>query len=153
MVRGQGGVDIALTDRLTGAFRGQAQYSSSTLLPFEQLSLGGLTVGRGYDPAAVLGDKGISGAFELRYGPIALHPKAQAAPYVFFDTGYVANNNTARTGAEKDRTLSSLGAGVVFRVFNRANLEVTYAHPLDATRPGGARRGDRVLIQLTASLL
>ena len=43
--------------------------------------------------------------------------------------------------------------GVVFRVFNRANLEVTYAHPLDAVRAGGARSGDRVLIQLTASLL
>jgi hemolysin activation/secretion protein len=153
VLRGQGGLDIAFTDRLTGMIRGQAQYSSSTLLPYEQISLGGLTVGRGYDPAAVLGDKGVSGAFELRYGPIALHPQAQAAPYVFFDTGYVANNNTARTGAEKDRTLSSLGAGVVFRVFNRANLEVTYAHPLDSTRPGGGRRGDRVLIQLTASLL
>jgi hemolysin activation/secretion protein len=153
VVRGHGGVDIALTPRLTGMFRGQAQYSSSTLLPYEQLSLGGLTVGRGYDPAAVLGDKGVSGAFELRYGPIALHPKAQAAPYAFFDTGYVANNNTGRTGAEKDRTLSSVGAGVVFRLWNRANLEVTYAHPLDATRTGGARQGDRVLIQLTASLL
>ena len=35
------------------------------------------------------------------------------------------------------------------------NLDIAaaYAHPLDATRPGGARRGDRVLIQLTASLL
>jgi hypothetical protein len=65
----------------------------------------------------------------------------------------VANNNVRITGVEKDRTLSSVGAGVIFRVFNRANLEVTYAHPLDATRPGGPRRGDRVLIQLTASLL
>lgn len=153
VLRGRGGVDIALTERLTGMFRGQAQYSSSPLLPYEQLSLGGLTVGRGYDPAAVLGDKGAAGAFELRYGPIALHPKAQAAPYAFFDTGYVANNKTGLTGAEKDRTLSSVGAGVVFRLWSRANLEVTYAHPLDSVRPGGTRRGDRVLIQLTASLL
>jgi len=153
VVKGQGGVDIAFTDRLTGMFRGQAQYASSTLLPYEQMSLGGLTVGRGYDPAAVIGDKGVSGAFELRYGPLPVHPKVQAAPYAFFDTGYVSNNNVVHTGVEKDRSLSSVGAGVVFRLFNRANLEVTYAHPLDATRPGGPRRGDRVLIQLTASLL
>jgi hemolysin activation/secretion protein len=153
VVRGQGGLDVAFTDRLTGMFRGQAQYTSSTLLPYEQLSLGGLTVGRGYDPAAVIGDKGVSGAFELRYGPLPLHAKVQAAPYAFFDTGYVANNNVRITGVEKDSSLSSVGAGVVFRLFNRANLEVTYAHPLDATRPGGPRRGDRVLIQLTASLL
>lgn len=153
VVKGQGGIDIALSDRLTGMVRGQAQYTSSTLLPYEQISLGGLTVGRGYDPAAVIGDKGVSAAFELRYGPLAMHPKVQAAPYAFFDTGYVVNNNVGLTGAEKDRSLSSIGAGVIFRLFNRANLEVTYAHPLDATRPGGPRRGDRVLIQLTASLL
>ena len=152
VVRGSGGMDIAFTDRLTGSVRGQAQYASNRLLPYEQFALGGLTVGRGYDPAAIVGDKGISGAFEVRYGPIQLHPRAQAAPYVFFDTGYLANNNVM-PGVLKDRTLSSVGAGVVFRLFNRANLEVTYAHPLDATRPGEPRRGDRVLVQLTASLL
>jgi hemolysin activation/secretion protein len=153
VVRAQGGADLVLSERLTAMFRGQAQYSGSTLLAYEQFSLGGLTVGRGYDPAAALGDKGVSGAFELRYGPLPLHTQVQAAPYAFVDAGYVANNNTGRTLLEKDRTLTSIGAGVIFRLFNRANLEVTYAHPLDATRPGGPRRGDRVLIQLTASLL
>jgi len=153
VIRAQGGADIALSDRLTGMLRTQAQYSGSALLPYEQIALGGLTVGRGYDPAALLGDKGISGAFEMRYGPLQLHPKVVAAPYAFFDAGYVANNSAAASGLEKSRTLTSIGAGVVFRVLNRANLEVTYAHPLDATRRGGAKPGDRVLIQLTASLL
>jgi hemolysin activation/secretion protein len=133
--------------------RGQAQYSDDVLLPYEQMSLGGLTVGRGYDPAALLGDKGVSAAFEVRYGPLALHPKVLAAPYAFVDAGYVANNNVAATGLQKDRSLTSVGAGVIFRLFNRANLEVTYAHPLHATNPGGSRPGDRVLIQLTAGLL
>lgn len=153
VIRGSGGLDILLADRLTGQFRGQAQYSSSTLLPYEQVSVGGLTVGRGYDPAALLGDKGVSGAFEVRYGPLQLHPKVIAAPYAFFDAGYVANNNTAITGLYKSRTLTSVGAGVVFRLFNRANFEVTYAHPLDSVRTNGPRAGDRVLVQLTASLL
>ena len=75
-----------------------------------------------------------------------------AAPYAFFDAGWVSNNNAVASGVQRDRTIKSVGAGVVFRLFSRANLEVTYAHPLDATRPGGPRRGDRVLIQLTASL-
>ena len=102
----------------------------------------------------MLAAKGVSGAFELRYGPIALHEKVQAAPYAFFDTGYVSNNKVdVTTGVEKDRSLSSVGAGMIFRVFNRANLEITNAHPLDATRPGGPRRGDRVLRLLTASLM
>ena len=133
--------------------RAQAQYSSSNLLPYEQISLGGLTVGRGYDPAALLGDKGYSGAFELRYGPLQLHPKVVAAPYAFFDAGRVSNNNAVGSGLTGGRTLKSVGAGVVLRVFNRANLEVTYAHPIDSTRVGGRRPSDRVLIQLTASLL
>lgn len=153
VLKAQGGADIAITDRLTGMVRAQGQYADSVLLPYEQMSLGGLTVGRGYDPAALLGDKGLSAAFELRYGPMQLHPKVVAAPYAFVDAGYVANNNTAATFLEKDRSLTSIGAGVIFRLFNRANLEITYAHPLDATNPGGPRPGDRVLIQLTASLL
>lgn len=153
VVKAQGGGDIAIGDRLTGMVRAQAQYADSVLLPYEQMSLGGLTVGRGYDPAALLGDKGVSAAFEVRYGPLPLHPKVMAAPYAFFDAGYVANNNAAAGGLQKDRSLTSVGAGVIFRLFNRANLEVTYAHPLHATNPGGARPGDRVLIQLTASLL
>ena len=65
----------------------------------------------------------------------------------------MANNNAALSGVQKDRSLKSVGAGVVFRLFSRANLEVTYAHPLDSTRTGGSRPSDRVLIQLTASLL
>lgn len=153
VVRAQGAADIAFSDRLTGVLRAQAQYADSALLPYEQISLGGLTVGRGYDPAALLGDKGISAAMELRYGPVQLHPKVVAAPYAFFDAGYVANNGTGGSGLFKDRTLKSVGAGVVFRMFNRANLEVTYAHPIDSTFPGGRRPGDRVLIQLTASFL
>lgn len=153
VLKAQGGGDIAITDRLTGMVRAQAQYSDDVLLPYEQMSLGGLTVGRGYDPAALLGDKGVSAAFEVRYGPMPLHPKIMAAPYAFVDAGYVANNNVAATGLQKDRSLTSVGAGVIFRLFNRANLEVTYAHPLHATNPGGRRPGDRVLIQLTASLL
>jgi hemolysin activation/secretion protein len=153
VVKAQGGGDIVISDRLIGMVRAQAQYADSVLLPYEQMSLGGLTVGRGYDPAALLGDKGVSAAFELRYGPLPLHPKVMAAPYAFVDTGYVANNNVAASGLQKDRSLTSVGAGVIFRLFNRANLEVTYAHPLHATNPGGRTPRDRVLIQLTASLL
>ncbi|WP_296599947.1 ShlB/FhaC/HecB family hemolysin secretion/activation protein [Phenylobacterium sp.] len=153
VVRAQGGADVALAERLTGTIRAQAQYADDVLLPYEQIALGGLTVGRGYDPAALLGDKGVSAAFEVRYGPLQVHPKVLAAPYAFVDTGYVVNNKSALSGLERDRSLTSVGGGVIFRLFNRANLEVTYAHPLHATARGASRPGDRILIQLTASLL
>lgn len=153
VVRAQGGADIAFTNRLVGMLRAQAQYASHPLLPYEQISLGGLTVGRGYDPAALLGDKGVSASAELRYGALQLHPKVQAAPYAFFDAGYVANNRSGTTGLASHSHLKSIGAGVIFRVMNRANVEITYAHPLDALGSGLKRPSDRVLIQLTASLL
>lgn len=153
VLKGAAGIDTVVTDRITAMVRLQAQYSGSPLLPYEQISLGNLTVGRGYDPAAALGDSGVAGAFELRYGPLQVHPRVVAAPYAFFDAGHVRNNDASLSGLLRDRTLKSVGAGVVFRVANRANVELTYAHPLDSRTPGGRRAGDRVLIQLTASLM
>lgn len=153
LVRGAGSAETPINDRLVAGLRVQAQYSGSSLVPYEQISLGSLTIGRGYDPAAVLGDSGVSGAFELRYGAIQVHPQVQAAPYAFFDAGYVRNNNAAASGLLRNRTLRSVGAGVAFRVANRANLEFTVAQPLDSTLPGTKRKDTRVLVQLTASLL
>jgi hemolysin activation/secretion protein len=152
LVRGAATAETVLGERLSAGARLQGQYSASALLPFEQLSLGTLSVGRGYDPAAVLGDSGVGGAFDVRYGPLALHPALAAAPYAFFDAGWVRNNRAGLSGLERSRTLTSVGAGVVFRVAGRANVDLTYAHPLDAAAPGAARAGDRILVQLTASL-
>lgn len=153
LVRGVGSAESLLADRLSGSVRVQGQYARDALLPYEQISLGALSIGRGYDPAAILGDSGAGAAFELRYGPIQLHPKLVAAPFGFFDIGYVHNNDTARSGLPSARTLRSVGAGVTLRVANRANVEITYAHPLDAVFAGGPRRSDRLLISLTASIL
>ena len=76
-----------------------------------------------------------------------------AAPFGFFDIGYVHNNDTVKSGLPAGRTLRSIGAGVTLRVANRANLEITYAHPLDSVFAGGPRRSDRLLLSLTASIL
>jgi hemolysin activation/secretion protein len=153
LVRGVGNAETLLADRLSANIRVQGQYSNDALLPYEQISLGNLSVGRGYDPAAVLGDSGAGAAFEVHYGPMQLHPKILAAPFAFFDVGYVHNNDAARSGLAKGRTLRSVGAGVTLRLANRANVELTYAHPLDAVAAGGKRRDDRLLISLTASIL
>jgi hemolysin activation/secretion protein len=152
LVRATGSAETYVAAGFNGTLRVQAQYSGSPLVPFEQLTLGNLSVGRGYDPAAVIGDSGVAGSFELRYGAIPLHPLVSVAPYGFFDAGYVHNNKAAFSGLERGRTLRSIGAGVVFRLANRANLELTYAHPLDATAAGVGRKDDRLLVQLTASL-
>jgi hemolysin activation/secretion protein len=152
LVRGAGSIEAAVSARVTAELRVQAQYSGSALMPYEQLALGGLTIGRGYDPAAVLGDSGISGAFDVRYGPIVVHRQVQAAPYAFFDAGWVRNNHASPLGLQHSRSLRSIGAGVVLRIANRANIDLAYAHPLDRTVAGVKRRDDRVLVQLTAAI-
>jgi len=153
LVRGQGSAETSLTDRLSAAVRVQAQYTDDRLSPYEQLSLGDLSVGRGYDPAAVLGDSGAAAAIDVRYGPFQPHRLVLALPFAFFDAGYVRNNGAALSGLTPHRTLRSIGAGVVLRLANRVNLELSYAHPLDSVTVGGVKPASRLLVNLTASFL
>ncbi len=153
LVRGNGSVETRVAGPISASLRMQAQYASKPLMPYEQISLGNLSTGRGYDPAAVLGDSGLSASFDLRYSAIQLHPKVLAAPYVFFDVGSVHNNSAEQSGLTPNRTLRSFGAGVLLRLANRANLEITYARPIDNVSADGVRPAPRLLINLTASFL
>ena len=150
VVKAGGDLQTLLSPAITGIIKVQAQYTDKALVPYEQISLGNLSVGRGYDPAALLGDKGAAASVELHYAPFSIYPKLAAAPYVFFDAGYVRNNGTATGGG---RSLRSVGAGVLFRIANRANLELTYAYPLDEVITGGQKPAPRLLLNLTASVL
>jgi hemolysin activation/secretion protein len=153
LVRASGGADAAIYGPVSGNVRLQAQYADKPLMPYEQISLGDLSTGRGYDPAAALGDSGASASFELRHTAIELTPNVLASPFVFFDAGYVHNNMAGLSGLTPSRTLRSYGAGVALRLANRANLEITYAKPIDSVTPGGAKPAGRLLINLTASFL
>ncbi|MBS0335168.1 MAG: ShlB/FhaC/HecB family hemolysin secretion/activation protein [Proteobacteria bacterium] len=151
LVRGAGGVDAPLFGPVSASFRAQAQYADKPLMPYEQISLGDLSVGRGYDPAVALGDSGVAASLDLRYAAIPFGAQILASPFVFYDHGYVRNNDTALSGLASSRTLRSFGAGVTLRLANRANLEVTYAQPIDRVTVGGSRPAPRLLVNLTAS--
>jgi hemolysin activation/secretion protein len=153
LVRATGGVDAPLAGPFSASLRVQTQYADKPLTPYEQFTLGDLSVGRGYDPAVALGDSGAAAAFDLRYAAFQVGPKILAAPYVFYDQGYVRNNDAALSGLTSNRTLRSFGAGVVLRLANRANLDITYAQPLDSVIPGGERPSARLIVNLTASFL
>jgi len=153
LIRLAGAVDAPVAGRVSASARLQAQYAAKPLAPYEQISLGALTVGRGYDPAAVLGDSGVAGSLELRYNGLQVFPQLLASPYVFFDAGYVRNNQAAQSGLDPSRTLRSFGAGVAFRLANRANLDISYAQPIDSVALGAERAAPRLLVNLTASFL
>jgi hemolysin activation/secretion protein len=151
LVRATADASVLIAGPVSASLHTQAQYSNKPLTPYEQLSLGDLSVGRGYDPAVVLGDSGAAASLDLRYAAVQLYPRVLASPFVFYDQGFVHNNEAGLSGLTASRTLRSFGAGVTLRLANKANLELTYARPIDAVTAGGPRPAARLLLNLTAS--
>jgi hemolysin activation/secretion protein len=149
LLRGSGRAATILFGPVQISNQFQAQYSPDILLDYEQIALGDLTIGRGYDPAAVLGDSGFSDETELRYQPLQLQRFVSAQPYVFYDVGYVHQNGVA---VVTNRTLTSAGVGVLFRLANRLNVDLVYATPFEAPIPGQPKPTPRVLVNITGGV-
>ena len=154
LIRYEGQAEYRPTPQWTFALSAQGQITSSPLPAFEEFAAGNFSIGRGYDPGAVLGDSGVAGAFEVRYGSI-VPKKADAEayqPYVFTDVAYAWNEDPSRRPLNPDR-LWSAGAGL--RAAWGANVQGDFMIAVPLERPDlAASRGDvRVLFTLTARLL
>ena len=142
---------MALGKSFAFALSPRAQYAFDPLLSFEEFTAGNYTVGRGYDPATLLGDSGVGVSAELR-GP-HLSPIKQSnllvQPYVFADAAWVWNKNF---GGDPEHLLS-VGGGVRADLSDRLHIDAVVAVP---TEKAGLlnRRGDtRFLLTLTSRLL
>ncbi len=144
VARFEASASLPLAERASLGLRGRGQLASKPLLAYEELTIGNLTVGRGYDPATVAGDEGAAGSVELRFGPFALPVRSVASPYVFFDAGHVSNRD--RNGFAE--TLASAGAGVTWQLPGRFAVDLAWARPLDGAL-GNPRPPDRLLVQAT----
>ncbi len=138
---------VPLADIFTLFGRLEGQVASAPLLSYEELPIGTLTIGRGYDPAAASGDSGIAGAFEARLGPFNLGSKLVLSPYGFFDVANVHNINSLGF----DGTLTSAGGGAQLRYGRGVLLDLAYAKPFDRPFAGIKRPGGRVLVNLTVA--
>ncbi len=140
----------------------QGQYSRDNLLSGELISFGGPSIGRGYDPSLIAGDRGLGGLLELRYDPNFKIDKKFTRPqlYVFADaarTATLANsypNPTNPTGpvivtAKSTDKLYSAGGGVRFDLFQHGHFDVQFADGLRKFA-GSSARNPRVT--LTASV-
>ncbi|MGH7023947.1 MAG: ShlB/FhaC/HecB family hemolysin secretion/activation protein [Caulobacteraceae bacterium] len=126
----------------------QAQYANETVLSYEELQIGNLTIGRGYDPSSVAGDRGIAGTFEARLGPYRLTRWASIQFYGFYDAAYA---KSLVDSPDFTRTVTSAGGGIRLAFTPRLSLDVMYANPFDrinalALAPPPAR----VLVSLVA---
>lgn len=143
---------VAVALDLTG------QFTRDPLPAFEELSGGNFSAGRGYDPAAITGDSGLTGRVELRFG--SLVPASIDAfalqPYVFADGATVRDRDPSQRAFNPD-SLFSLGGGLRFTYGGGMQGDVALAVPLERTdgqRLANQPRGDvRLLVSLTSRLL
>jgi hemolysin activation/secretion protein len=109
-------------------FAAQGQWSFNRLISGEQIAFGGTQIGRGYDPGAITGDRGIGGSLELRYNwRVAVEPLKLIQPFVFFDA--------ARAEYFKDPSLlnlsiESVGIGARFFLDHDVSLNVEFDRTL-----------------------
>jgi hemolysin activation/secretion protein len=138
--------------KLTLALGTRAQYSGKALLSFEEFSAGNYTVGRGYDPGALLGDKGFGTQAEIRYGSrIPLSAKKPAVEgYAFWDHAMVRNHGDALIVQGKQH-LNSVGAGARVN-WDRFTLDAGVAVPLTHIGLLNEKPDPRILISLTTRL-
>ena len=104
------------------------QLAADSLLPIEQLSLGGQATVRGYRQDALLTDNGVLASAEARL-PIARVPEVegtlQVAPFIDFGTGW----NTDRDNPDTN-TLVGAGLGLLWQMGEKFTARLDWGIPL-----------------------
>ena len=108
----------------------QGQYAFNSLLSAEQFSFGGPTLGRGYDPAEITGDRGMAESAELR---IDVAPKKKYFEsmqlYLFYDAGQTWNLLNL-PGQSQNQSATSTGLGSRFSFSSHLSGNLMVAWPL-----------------------
>ena len=110
-----------------------AQRASEPLPTLEEMSLGELTTGRGFEPGALTGDHGLGLTGELRYFPPGLETwwLQDFSVFGFYDYGLVDDFGNPTGNPKGYEDLSSAGFGVRFQAFETLFGEFYYAQPLE----------------------
>lgn len=138
--------------KLTFALGARSQYAWKPLLSFEQFSVGNYTVGRGYDPGALLSDRGWGTQAEIRIGSTVPSSPSKAAVegYLFWDHAKVKSLERLFVVDQPDH-LDSVGGGARI-TFNRFALDAGLAIPLSRMGIPARKPGPRFLVSLTTRL-
>lgn len=146
VLRGDARATASFFDQLTLTEKVEGQFANVPLLSYEEQSIGNLTIGRGYDPSALSGDRGVASATDLRWSPLPATWPVTGSIFGFFDAARIWNLDTGGV----NKTVRSVGGGVTVDVLSRLHVETTYAHPMDKTSILASKRApDRVLVSAT----
>jgi hemolysin activation/secretion protein len=151
LLRYSGYGELRPIPKMTFALGLRAQYAWKPLMSFEDFSAGNYTVGRGYDPGAILGDRGFGTSAEIRYGSrIPLSAKKPAFEgYGFWDHAQVGHRDSVIVAGREH--LNSFGTGLRVN-WNRFVLDTGLAVPLNHVGPLNHRPGARLLVSLTTRM-
>jgi hemolysin activation/secretion protein len=151
ILRGGAEAESATLEHVRFDVRLDTQWADHALAIPDQYAAGNLTIGRGYQPGAALGDRAIAGSAEVRVGPFdAFDKKLQLEPFAFTDVVDLWNIGFAPFA---HRELTSYGGGVRFQINGKAHLDLLCAIPQDAPLGLGDRKpGPTVLMNLTFTL-
>ncbi len=106
------------------------QYSFNPLLSSEQFGFGGSQVGRGYDPAEILGDRGAAGTLELRMDTYPQWFIIQSMQfYAYYDAGVIWNIKNVLYTKQK-QSATSTGAGIRFALSKLLTGNLMYTQVL-----------------------
>ncbi len=107
----------------------RGQWAFVPLLSSEQFTFGGNPIGRGYDPAELIGDRGASGSVELRYDINTPYFIQSLQLYSFYDIGAIWNILVNDTSPAKV-SASSAGFGVRFSMSKYISGNMMWTQPL-----------------------
>jgi hemolysin activation/secretion protein len=118
---------------------GTFQWTPNTLLPSEEMGLGGESSVRGYEPYVVQGDRGWNIQTEVRTPAISLGASTAAVqPFIFFDAGRVWDTIDQPT-ENNPGLLAGVGAGVRLQWSRYLDFRCIYGAPLRAPTPNGSK--------------
>lgn len=118
----------ALTQRFSLMLQASGQYAFSPLYSYEQMAYGGLPFGSAYDPAELVGDRGVLGRAELRLDTLPFN-KTNVQYYIFYDGGVLWNIDT--TNQFGQQTGTSAGVGTRIQLLKHLNVNLELAKPLN----------------------
>ena len=127
------GIQLSRLQALKGNFSvlavAKGQWAFVPLLSAEQYTFGGNPLGRGYDPAEIIGDRGASGSVELRYDLNMSYFINSLQFYSFYDIGSIWNILVNSSSPNKV-SASSTGLGVRFTMTKYISGNLMWTQPL-----------------------
>lgn len=137
-----------LPGRFSGIVVLRGQYSSDRLISGEQISFGGVQIGRGYDGGAIAGDRGLGGLVELRWDMpqldgVSLGPGGAVQWFASADWASV------KRAEEPSESLRSISAGGRYRNGRGWTIDGMVAYGQTDDESTNPRSNPRYLISTT----